>query len=70
MGLKYIHLCFGLFQDALKCLEPVYSVRRSNAINIVILNVDISQEAVQKQFPVDLQCSAQSPTAISLSLCS
>lgn len=34
-----IHLCFGLFQDALKHLEPVYSVRRSNVINVAIFKL-------------------------------
>jgi len=36
MELGYIHLCFGLFLDALKCLEPVCSVRRTNAVNAAI----------------------------------
>lgn len=40
MELKYIYICLGLFwaslTDALKCLEPVYSVRRSSAISAVI----------------------------------
>lgn len=36
MELEHIHLCFGLFRDSLKCLEPVYSVRGSNAINVTM----------------------------------
>lgn len=39
MELNYIHLCSGLFQDALKCLKLVYSVRKSNIINAAIFKL-------------------------------
>lgn len=60
-GTQYIHLCFGLFREALKL--PVTLQGEAMLSMPQCLKVDVSQQAVQKFFLVDLECSAQSPTA-------